>query len=99
MAMKSPPGSITPPAECRDQLQIGPRTRVFGDGTSGSSFWKIMAASTFLGQIAIYRRRRASRRGPRGRGRGGRGAHLPLWASPPALLRTGISSWQIKKSP
>ena len=49
MTMKSPPGSISPPAECRDQLQIGPRTRVFGDGASGSSFWKIMAASTFLG--------------------------------------------------
>ena len=49
MAMKSPLGSISTPAECRDQLQIGPRTRVFGDGASGSSFWKIMAASTFLG--------------------------------------------------
>ena len=48
MAMKSPPGSISPPAECRDQLQIGPRTRIFGDGASGSSFWKIMAASTFF---------------------------------------------------
>ena len=49
MAMKSPLGSISPPAECRDQLQIGPQTRVFGDGASGSSFWKIMAASIFLG--------------------------------------------------
>ena len=51
MAMKSPPGSISPPAECRDQLQMGPRTRVRNDGASGSSFWKIMA--TFLGLKAI----------------------------------------------
>ena len=61
MAMKSPPGSISPPAECRDQLQMGPRTRVRDDGALGSSFWKIMAALTFLGLKAIYRRRRAAR--------------------------------------
>ena len=98
MAIKSPLGSISPPAECRDQLQIGPRTRVFGDGASGSSFSKIMAASTFLGQIAIYRRQRASRRGPRGRGgpHPRQGGAPALWASPPALLWTGTSSWQIK---
>ena len=35
MAMKSLPGSISPDAECRDQLQNHPRTRVSGDGTSG----------------------------------------------------------------
>ena len=49
MAMKSAPGSISPPAECRDQLQMGPRTSVRVDGASGSSFWKIMTAFTFLG--------------------------------------------------
>ena len=79
MAMKSPPGSISPPAEFWDQLQIRPRTRVFGDGAPGSSFWKIMAASTFLGQIAIYRRRRASR---------------PQWpASMPTLAAPYRGSW------
>ena len=70
MAMKSPLGWISPPAECRDQLQIGPRTRVFGDGVSGSSFWKIMAALSVLGQKGFYRRRRGPRRplgGPPGR--------------------------------
>ena len=61
MAMKSPPGSISPPTECRDQLQMGPLTRVRVDGASGSSLWKIMAASTFLGLKAIYSRRRAER--------------------------------------
>ena len=104
MAMKSPPGSISPPAECWDQLQIRPRTRVFGDGASGSSFWKIMAALSVFGQKGFYRRRRASRRGPRGRGGPHPRVHLDprqggapaLWASPPALLRTGTSSWQIK---
>ena len=68
MAMKSPPGSISPPAECRDQLQIGPRTRVFGDGASGSSFWKIMAALLVLGQEGFNRRRRGPRRRPGARG-------------------------------
>ena len=53
---EEPSGIDLPSAECRDQLQIGPRTRVFGDSASGSSFGKIMAASTFLGQKAIYRR-------------------------------------------
>ena len=48
MAMKSPPGSNSPLAECRNQLHIGPRTRVFGDGASGLSFWKIMAALSVL---------------------------------------------------
>ena len=61
MVTKSPPGSIYPLAECRDKLQIGPRTRVFGDGTSGSSFWKIMAALSVLGQKGFYRRRRGPR--------------------------------------
>ena len=68
MTMKSSPGSISPPAEYRDQLQIGPRTRVFGDGASGSSFWKIMAAPSVLGQKGFYRRRRGPRRCPGGRG-------------------------------
>ena len=49
MAMKSPPGSIYPPADCRDQLQMGSRTRVRDDGASRSSFWKIVASLTFLG--------------------------------------------------
>ena len=61
MAMKSPPGSIPPSAKCRDQLQMGPRTRFRDDGAPGSSFWKIMAALAFLGLKAIYRRRRAAR--------------------------------------
>ena len=86
MAMKSPPGSISPPAECRDQLQIGPRTRVFGDGASGSSFWKIMAALTFLGQKAIYRRRRGARGCPTGRaGSHPRVALGPLQGAAPGL--------------
>ena len=67
MAMKSPPGSISPPAECQDQLQIGPRTRVFGDGASGSIFWKIMAALSVLGQKGFYGRRRRPRQCPGGR--------------------------------
>ena len=94
MAMKSPPGSISPLAECRDQLQIGPRTRVFGDGASGSSFWKIMAASTFLGHEAIYRRRRWPRGCPTGRGgshprvdpRPRQQAAPGLWAAPRAAV-------------
>ena len=102
MTMKSPPGSISPPTDCRDQLQIGPRTRVFGDGASGSSFWKIMGASMLLGQKAIYWRRRGSRRCPRGRG----GSHPrprvgPRQEAVPALrvasgapLRTLSSSWR-----
>ena len=73
MAMKSPSGSISPPAECWDQLQIGPRTRVFGDGASGSSFWKIMAALSVLGQKGFYRRRRGPRRRPMGTGWSNRG--------------------------
>ena len=90
--MKSPPGSISPPAECRDQLQIGPQSRVFGDDASGSSFWKIMAALSVLGQKGFYRRRR----GPGSRGRRGRGrtcgrcstgarrrAIARAWAPPP----------------
>ena len=80
MTMKSPPGSISPPAECRDQLQIGPRTRVFGDGASGSSFWKIMAALSVLGQKGFYRRRRGPRRCPGGRG----------WSHP----RPMVGPWQ-----
>ena len=104
MAMKSPPGSISPPAECRDQLQMGPRTRVRDDGASGSSFWKIMAASMFLGLLGIYRRRREPRWGPRSRG----GPHPPakggprqeaapaLWDSSRAALLTRSSSWRIK---
>ena len=94
MAMKSPPVSISPPAECRDQLQIGPRTRVFSDGASGSSFWKIMAALSVLGQKVFYR----CRRGPRGRPRSRCGSHLrvqvglrarvapALWVAPQAAL-------------
>ena len=99
MAMKSPPGSITTPAECRDLLQILPRTRVRDDGTSGSSFCKIMAALTFLGLKEIYRRRRATRRDPTGRGGPHPRVHLDLrqvaapalWASPLAPLRSGTS--------
>ena len=79
MAMKIPPGSISPPpAECRDQLQIGPRTRVFGDSASGSSFWKIMAALSVLGQKEFYRHRRGPRRRPGGRG----GSHPRLQVGP-----------------
>ena len=80
----------SPPAECRDQLQIGPRTRVRDDGASGSSFWKIMAALSVLGQKGFYRHRRGPRRCP-----GGRGGPHP-WVHPPALLRIGTSSWRIK---
>ena len=100
MAIKSPPGSISPPTECRDQLQIGPRTMVFGDDTSGSSFWKIMAAPSVLGQKALYRRRR----GPRGRPKSRGGSHPrvqvgprqqaapALWVAPqPARWSTGVS--------
>ena len=64
MAMKSPPGSISPPAECRDQLRIGPRTRVFRDGVSGSSFGKIMAALPVLRRKGFYRRRRGQGQAP-----------------------------------
>ena len=61
MAMKSPPRSISPPEECRDQPQMGPRTRVRDDSVLGLSFWKIMAALTFLGLKAIYRRLKIGR--------------------------------------
>ena len=67
MSMKIPPGSISPSAECQDQLQIGPRTRVFSDGVSGSSFWKILAALPVLRQKGFYRRRRVLRECPRSR--------------------------------
>ena len=96
MAMKRPLGSVSPPAECRDQLQMGPRTRVRDDGTSGSSFWKIMAALMFLGF-----RQFTGVGGPRGEvpwaGAGpthgstltrGRGAHLP--PGPPLRLSFGL---------
>ena len=104
MAMKSPPGSISPPAECRDQLQMGHRTRARDDGASGSSFSKIMATSSFLGQKAIYRRRRGSRRHPRGRGGShprprvgpGKEAVPALRVASGAPLRAPSSSWQIK---
>ena len=104
MSMKSPPASISPPAECRDQLQIEPRTRVFGDGASGSSFWKIMAALSVLGQKGFYRRRR----GPRGRPRSRGGSHPrvqvgprarvapTLWVAPRAALWTGGVFHRIK---
>ena len=77
MAMKSPPGSISPPAECRDQLQIGPRTRVFDDGASGSSFWKIMVALSVLGQEGFHRRWRGPRRC---QGAGTGPTRAPRWA-------------------
>ena len=62
MAMKNPLGSISTPAGCRNQLQDHPRTRFYGGGDTGWILWKIMATSTFLGLMWIYRRRR----GPRG---------------------------------
>ena len=93
MAMKSPPGSISPPAECRDQLQIGPRTRVFGDGASASSFWKIMAASTFLGFSGFYR----SRRGPRGCPRSRGGPHPRVQVGPRLLAAPGL--WVAPQAP
>ena len=94
MAMKSPPGSISPPAVCRDQLENHPRTRVYGGGASGSSFWKIMAALLVLGQKGFHRRRR----GPRGRPMSRCGSHSrvqvgprardspALWVAPQAAL-------------
>ena len=78
MAMKSSPGSIFSLAEYRDQLQVGPQTRVFGDSASGSSFWKIMAALSVLGQEGFYRRRRGPRR-CLGVGAGVGPTHAPRW--------------------
>ena len=69
MAMKGPPGSISPLAGCRELLQIHPRTRVLDDGASGCLLLKIMDAPTFLGFLGFYRRRREPRRWPTGRGR------------------------------
>ena len=86
--------------ECRDQLQIGPRTRVRVDGASG--FWKIMAALTFLGLKWIYRCRRGSRGRTRARGGSLPRPHLDprqeaapaLWVTSSAPLRSLSSSWR-----
>ena len=94
MAMKTPPGSISPPAGCRDQLQNHPRTRVYGAGISGRLLWKIMAASTFLGLMGFYKHRRGPRGCPKGRGgshprvdpRPRQGAAPGLWVAPQAPL-------------
>ena len=82
--MEMAPAVDPPSGRVPEQLQIGPRTRVFGDGASGSSFWKIMVVPSFLGLKGFYRRRRGPRRCPEGRGgphprvKGGCGRYPPL---------------------
>ena len=44
MAMKSPPGSISSPAECRDQLQMGPELGFSVTAHRGRVSGKKMAA-------------------------------------------------------
>ena len=94
MSMEMAPAVDPPSGRVPEQLQIGPRTRVFGDGASGSSFWKIMAALSVLGQKGFYRRWRGLRGCPRSRCGshpwvqvGPQGRVVPaLWVAPLAAL-------------
>ena len=81
------------PGRVPEQLQIGPQTRVFGDGASGSSFWKIIAAPRFYVKrdfIGVGGGRGDAQRAGAGPTRGSRGAPpLPApgpWVAPQVAL-------------
>ena len=96
MAMKSPPGSISPPAGCRDSLQIDPELGFEVTALQDVFSGKIMATPTFLGFMGFYRLRRGPRRCLGGRG----GSHPSLlvglwqgavpgpWVAPQVPLRS-----------
>ena len=88
MSVRRPPGSISPPVGCRDDLQNPPELSFELAAASGQVSWKIMVASMFLGKKIINRRWRQPRGPPlcaRAGGEGGwaRGAPLGRGLRPP----------------